>query len=323
MGITVGPGEAAALTTAVSWAFSALFFAAAARRVGAARVNLLRLALATALLSLLVIALGAAGPLPAAQAGLLALSGVVGLSLGDAAYFRALEILGPRRAALTMALAPVFAAILMVPLLDETLGAVGIAGMVLTIGGVAWVQAEPDGGSEVTGHLGRGLLLGVLGALGQAGGYVLAKAGLGAARSGSALAALAGLAPRAAAEGDSLSGVAVFPLYGTLVRMAAATAWALAGAAIPRQGVHMRAALGDRRALGFIAGGTLTGPVFGVWLSLVALAHSNTAVASTLLATSPLFVIPLVRVVHGRRASARAWIGALVAIAGVALLSMR
>jgi drug/metabolite transporter (DMT)-like permease len=315
-------GEAAALATAVSWAFTALFFAAAARRLGVPVVNLVRLLMATVLLGATVLLTGAAGSLPAGQAACLALSGVVGLALGDAAYFRALEYLGARRASLSMALAPVFTAVLMVPLLHEGLGPVGIAGMAVTIGGVAWVQAERTGNGEPHEHAGRGALFGVLGALGQAGGIVLAKVGLGAAPAQSVLASLAGLAPRVEGEA-SLAGAHVAPLFGTFLRMVVATAWVAAGALILRRPRSLRPVVEDRRGLLCTIGGTVMGPFLGVWMSLFAVSHANTAVTATILATSPVFVIPLVRVVHGEKASWRAWAGAVVAVGGVALLTLR
>ena len=316
-------GEAAALATAVFWAFTALFFAAAARRVGAPLVNLVRLVLAALFLGATVLLTGASSRPPAGQVACLALSGVVGLALGDAAYFRALEYLGARRASLSMALAPVFTAVLMVPLLGEDLGWLTAAGMGITIAGVAWVQGERPADGEERPHAGMGILFGVLGSLGQAGGYVLAKVGLGAAPEGSVLAAWAGLAPRAVEGSGTLAGEAVAPLFGTFLRMAAGVAWLGVGAAILRRPRNFRDIVEDRRALSATVAGTVFGPFLGVWMSLFAVAHANTAVASTILATSPIFVIPMVRVAHGERASWRAWAGAIVAVGGVALLSLR
>jgi drug/metabolite transporter (DMT)-like permease len=314
------PGEAAALATAISWSFTAILFTSSSRRLGTPLVNLARLVLAAAALGALVLATGAASPLPTGQAVCLALSGVCGLSLGDAAYFRSLEHLGPRRASLLMTVSPVFTAILMVPLLDEGLGLPGIVGMAVTIGGIAWVQGERTGNGEPHPHAARGVFLGVLGAVGQATGYVLAKAGLGAAPAGSALASWAGLE---AADGAATAGAPIAPLYGTFLRMAAATAFVVAGAAIVGRPRNFDDLLRDRRATLAMLGGTLLGPVIGVWMSLYALGHANTAVASTILATSPIFIIPLVHWLHGERTSWRAWTGTAVALAGVALLAFR
>jgi drug/metabolite transporter (DMT)-like permease len=69
-------------------------------------------------------------------------------------------------------------------------------------------------------------------------------------------------------------------------------------------------------------GGTVFGPVVGVTLSLAAVALANTGVAATIMATSPILVIALVRLVHGHPVTIRAVLGAAVAIAGVALLTL-
>jgi len=306
-------GEAAALATAVSWSFSAVFFSAAARRVGASPVNLIRLVAATGLLAAMVAIAGAASRPPAAQVALLALSGVVGLALGDEAWFRALRILGPRRSSLVSPLWPVFAAVAAYPLLGETIGLLDLLGMAAALGGVLWVQGGGDHAAEVQGSFPRGLLFGVLACLGQAIGYVLAKPGLGKAAPGSLLAGLAG--------GDP---VVVNPLFGTLIRMTAGTAWILVSQAVRGELGASREALGDRRGMWLTLGGTITGPVLGVWMSLVALGNTgNSAVPSTILATSPLFVIPLVRIVYGTPITVRAVVGSVVAIGGVALLTLR
>jgi drug/metabolite transporter (DMT)-like permease len=219
-----------------------------------------------------------------------------------------------------MTLAPVFAAILMVPLLGEGLGLPGIVGMAVTIGGVAWVQGERAADATRHPRAARGVLLGVLGAAGQAGGFVLAKAGLGAAPAGSALARWAGIE---AGPGAATAGEPVAALFGTFVRMAAATAFVVAGAALLRRPRNFADLGRDRRGSLAIVGGTVMGPFLGVWMSLYAVAHANTAVASTILATSPVLVIPLVRVIHGEKASARAWAGTAVALTGVGILAFR
>jgi drug/metabolite transporter (DMT)-like permease len=104
--------------------------------------------------------------------------------------------------------------------------------------------------------------------------------------------------------------------------MVAALLWLAAGAAVLRRPRNFGDLARDRRALLQTLGGTVFGPFLGVWMSLYAVSRANTAVASTILAASPVFVIPLVRVVHGERASWRAWAGAIVAVGGVALLTL-
>lgn len=313
-------GEAAALGTALAWAGASLFFGAAARRRSAAVLNVVRIVLATVVLLLAVLAAGRGWRIPPLQFVAIGLSGVLGLALGDAAYFRSLRILGPRRAMLLMSLWPPAAAVLMVPLLNERLGWAGVLGMVVTIGGVVWAQTERDDGTEIQGSAARGVLFGVLGALGQATGYLFVKAGLGAASADAWLPAALGID---AAPGAELAGEPVDALYGTLLRMAVAAAALLAASLGRFRPAGLGAALRDGRFMAQASGGVVVGTVIGVWLSLVAVSLANTAVAGAIIATSPVLVIPLMRIVHGHRATWRGWLATLVAVVGIALLTFR
>ena len=79
-------GEIAALGTACCWAFTGIFFAEAARRIGALRVNLLRLPTALVLLSGALVVTGTSfAALDSRRVGLLAASGVVGLTIATSA----------------------------------------------------------------------------------------------------------------------------------------------------------------------------------------------------------------------------------------------
>src|SRR5262245_5423665 len=108
-------GEAAALGTACCWSFATLLFTRAARRIGAFTLNLTRITLALIILSLLVLVTRGLAWAPEAESRnfiLLAVSGVVGLTLGDWAYFGAFVSVGPRVTTLFMTLAPPMSAAL-------------------------------------------------------------------------------------------------------------------------------------------------------------------------------------------------------------------
>jgi drug/metabolite transporter (DMT)-like permease len=70
-------------------------------------------------------------------------------------------------------------------------------------------------------------------------------------------------------------------------------------------------------------GATFLGPVFGVWLSLVAVRLTKTGIAATLMATTPVLVLPLLIFLQKEKVSRRAAAGALVAVAGVGVLFLR
>jgi drug/metabolite transporter (DMT)-like permease len=290
-------GEVAAVGTAICWAFTGLYFAEAARRIGALRVNLLRLPVALALLSAALLATGTTfATLDGRRLGLLAASGVVGLTIGDLALFSALVRIGPRLAALLMALAPVFATLSAALALGEVPGGRALLGMGVTLAGVGWVVLERrDGQAHPFDHRGA-IALGVLAAACQGIGLVLAKAGM------------AGEVP---------------PLAATWVRMSVATAgiWLLAVLTGRTAGLGIVPAA--RQAALPVLGGAVSGPFIGVWLSLIAARFTDVGIAATLMATTPVLIIPLVMLVEKYRPSLRAVLGAAVAIAGVALLFSR
>lgn len=284
-------GELAALAAALLWSFTTLFFTASAERIGALAMNQIRITLAVVLISIAHFALYGFVRADLIQTAYLAVSGLVGLVLGDSFYFRAMVLLGPKRTAVLMTLWPGMAALLAWLILSESVTWPMLVGMSVTLSGVAWtVGARPSNDSESKLPV-FGIVCGLMGAFGQALGMVFAKQGL---------------------RGMD------HELSGSLIRMAAAclAVWLIAG-------LRMRSiadALRNRPALGFAAAGALTGPFLGVWMSLYAAAHSSLGVASTLMATTPIFIIPQAMFFRGERPTWREILGAVVAVAGVALL---
>lgn len=290
-------GELAALGTAVCWASSSLAFSRAGRRVGTLPLNIIRLGMAFAFAALAGTCLRGQ-PLPLDATGeqwlWLGLSGFLGFFLGDLCQFRAFVELGPRLTLLLMALSPPMTAVIDWLALGQRLSPLSLAGMGLTFAGVAWVLSERTGPAASVGSAWRlrGVLLGLGGAVGQAGGLVLSKRGM------------IGYEPFAGAQVRMIVGLACFALL----------------AAAVRAGPRLRAALQDRTALRQAAVGAALGPFLGVALSLYALQTTAAGVAASLLSTSPIFIIPLAWWFEGERASLRGIVGAVVAVAGVALL---
>lgn len=68
-----------------------------------------------------------------------------------------------------------------------------------------------------------------------------------------------------------------------------------------------------------LAGATF-GPVIGVYLSLVAFQFTEVGIASTLIAMLPIFLLPISHFYFKEHITARAILGTIIAIAGVAIL---
>ncbi|MFM7442562.1 MAG: DMT family transporter, partial [Tabrizicola sp.] len=172
--------ELAALGTATCWATTGIIASDAIRALGAFHFNLIRQALVTLILAAVVTVSGTLA-LPGWEAmAVLAISGVVGILLGDTLNFAAVGRLGPRRAGAIFALNAPIAAVLGWILLGERLSAQAWAGIAVTVAGVALaILGRPAGGvhrlEQVRGGLSVGALFGLGAALGQAAGTLIAR----------------------------------------------------------------------------------------------------------------------------------------------------
>ncbi len=314
-------GPAAGIATSLLWTATSLAFTAAARRIGPTVVNATRLFLAVGLHALthqFLFATLIPGA-TASQVVLLALSGIVGLTIGDQALLVAFVDIGPRLAMLIMTTSPLFAALFGWVALGETLHGVAWLGIGLTIVGVGWVVLErPQGDTRrMMPHRLRGMILALLAAACQAGGLLLSKQGMGH-----------GWLP----EDQHLS-----PQAATLIRMFFASLGVLPILALHARRERKRRALlvelgqlenrthiGVRRTgLMFCCIGTIVGPYLGVWMSLVAADRAPLGIAQTLCSLSPIFLLPVAAVLYRERISPRAVAGALVAVAGSGLLFLQ
>ncbi len=292
-------GQLAAVVTSLCWTITSIIFTFAGQRVGALKVNRIRLAFAilwTLLMHLLL--QGQLIPLDAAPERWLwlGLSGIFGLVLGDLFLFQAFVMVGPRISTLVMALSPVLSALAAWLWLGEALRPAQVIGILLTVGGITWVVLERTSGQALITDRKRyalGVLAAFGGAAGQSIGLLMAKVGL---------------------EGGFLS------ISGLAIRMlvSAVAIWLitlLAGQA-PATLQSMR----DRRVLGLILAGSLIGPFLGVWLSIVSIQLAPVGVASTLMSLNPIFLLPFAYLLFKERVSPRAVLGTLVSMAGIALL---
>jgi drug/metabolite transporter (DMT)-like permease len=292
-------GELASLAAAATWALASVSFARAGRRLRPTALNLAKCVLGAAMLSVALLAEDGDAPRPSGQSlAWLAASAWVGLSLGDTAFFGALNRLGPRRALLFWSLVPPLTAALAWGALGEPVDLQMGAGMALTLGGVAWVVAErsPQTGEAPADHSAAtwaaGAGLGLVAAFGQALGNIWTKQG---------------------ALGLSTVEVSVIRLgFGALFLGVQAAAFRELG----DLGRLREPELSKQVGLG-----TAVGTAGGIYLMVYGLQHTYAAVAATLTSTSPLFVLPLARFVLKERISARAVAGAAAAVLGVGVLS--
>ena len=233
---------------------------------------------------------------------LLILSGLIGFVFGDLCLFQAFVIIGARISMLMMALAPPITAFIGWITLGETLSGRSWIAMILTIAGIALVVLKRADHHEEQGTLRKvkfsypiwGILLGLGGAIGQAGGLVLSKY------------AMKGYSPFASAQIRILAGISGFIILFTIYG-------------------HWKNAfrsLSNHKAMFQLSLGAFFGPFLGVSFSLISVQLTSTGIASTIMALVPVLIIPASVILFREKVTVKEVIGAILAVGGVALFFM-
>jgi drug/metabolite transporter (DMT)-like permease len=290
--ITTYKGELAALSAALIWAIASFVYVMLGKQIPPLVLNLSKCVIAIALSLLTLLLQQDFSPdIALLPLSLLLLSGAIGIGLGDTAFFESLNSLGARRSLLIEALAPPLAALLAALFLNETLGYRAWLGIFLTVGGVTWVVMERVP-VEFQGKLRpwRGIFFGLLSALAQASGAVLSRA--------------------------ALSENSVSPLWGSLIRLMAGVAILLILCSFQRQVWAEFQPLRSPRFCFILVVTSFGSTYLGIWLQQTALKFTATGIAQALIATSPLFVIPIALFMK-ERVSLRAFFGVIIALIGI------
>lgn len=293
--------ELAAVGAATCWALTGIISVGPAGHLGAPAFNRLRQLVVTCLLALYVAATGAWQQLSAENVPALLVSGFIGIFIGDTLLFATLNRLGPRRSGILFALNAPIAAMLGFMVLGETLTLQAMGGIALVVAGVALAilygrrSENAHAWEAVRGPIWLGVLLGLGAATGQAVGSIVVR-------------------PVMAAGLD--------PFVASLVRVGTAAFCLSALIALPFPAVKPKAPL----TLPVAAMTALTGVIAlgaGMTLLLFALSGGKVGIVSTLSATSPVIILPMIWLRTRQRPAAGAWAGAALVVAGMALLFVR
>ncbi|MFH1110740.1 MAG: DMT family transporter [Planctomycetota bacterium] len=317
-------GQLAGVGASLLWTVTTLFFTAAGRHLGATAVNATRISFACILLAVTHRCLqGVWIPeVPWTQAAFLGVSGIVGLTIGDQAIIAAFVEIGPRLALLVTTTSPLWAAFFGRVFLGEHLPGAAWLGLAMTIGGILCVIGERRYGSAAIprSKLVRGVLLALLAALCQSGGYLLSKMGMGHGEGGHHVDAQAATLIRMIFAAMTIVPALAAQIWVRRRSTAAIASPAHAFSRSDEGAGHMANASAWRVGMLLSLCGAVTGPYFGVWLSLIACDRAPLGVAQTLLTLSPAFILPATAIMHRERISLRSAIGALIAIGGAAAL---
>lgn len=293
-------GELVSLLTAVCWTITSLSFESAGKKVGSLAVNLIRLIFAFVFYTIyLYITRGMLLPF---DAGLerwlwLSLSGLIGFVIGDLFLFQSYVVVGARISMLVMSLTPPITALISWLMLGEVLSLMNWVGMAVTISGIALVilKREKNGNGKFNkiraAYSVTGILLAFGGALGQATGLVLSKKGMG------------DYDAFASSQIRVITGLVGFTLIFFITNR-----WPLFFNAFKHKAAMKRISLGS-----------VFGPFLGVSFSLLAIQHTQAAIAATIMAIVPVLIIPAAVFIFKEKINWKEIIGAVITVGGVML----
>ncbi len=295
------PYQIAALLAAASWACSSLVAAEPVRRIGGTRWCRIRMLWVCGMLVLWATLRNSWSSLESNDLGLLTLSGIIGIFIGDTALFVSMARIGPRRTSVLFATNTPIAAIGGVLLFNEAFTAWSFFGAVLAVVGIMLAinfgsgQVNP---SDVYEHIDGRLIIGsawaIIGAIGQALGILAAK-------------------PVLDGGADTIAVAATRVILATIVMWLLARPTDLLSDSFPKEAIqqsdHWRFAISALLAM-----------VVGMTLLLYALDNGDTGIAAILSGTTPVVILPLLWMKTRQAPKRGAWLGAGLTVVGTALL---
>ncbi len=293
------PYEIAALLAALCWTIGGLISTSAARTLGGLNFTRIRMSMVFILLALISLYTSRWTTIENHQLPALVLSGLIGILLGDTALFSAMGRLGPRRTAILFSTNAPISAVIGYFWFDERLSTLALVGCVLVMLGVVvsiryGTRADQVHHFEdIQGSLTIAVGLGLVAALSQSIGSVLAK-------------------PALESGADPVSVAAI------RTGIAAIGIWLLQ-ATVPMKLFRKKAPLTRPLFFRVLASGVI-GMGLGMTLLLYAFAVGDIGVASILSSTNPIMLLPMIWLISGERPANGAWWGALSAVGGTALI---
>jgi len=284
-------GALAALTSALLWAVAAVLFGQIGREMTAKAMNLAKGLVALVCLMIFLF------PAPFADLRqetfwMLALSGLLGICIGDTLYLLSIQRLGARLTLLIGTLIPVVTAIAAVFLFQEFMGVSAYLSLMLTVFGVSyvlWSKAEKTQQDIVWAS---GLSVAGLFVLTESSGILLTK--------------------WAVFEVDSLEATFIRQVWGVV----GLTVWGLLAKELVSDFQPLK---NNPVLLKKLLLTSFIGAFVGTWLSVLALKLTYASVAVALNSTSPIFILLISGLFLREKNPKSSIIGAIIAVMGVIL----
>ena len=300
----------AAFLTTLLFATSAVCGYRTAKQVGGVEANFWRITLATIFLTIWAFTFGHGFE---GAPGWFLLSGFFGIGIGDSAYFQALPRLGSRRTVLLVqCLTAPFAALIEFLWLGTKLNLAEILCIAVILAGVAIALAPGDHLKISPRDWKIGFGAGVFAALGGALGVVIIRKGYAAIHAD-------GLNVDSGTTGHQrvLGGIVIPTIALLFFKWRSARAHGPAFAGDTLQISRDKWA----RIWPWVLLNALAGQTLGVTCMQWALKTTQAGIVAAIIATTPIVLLPMTRIVEGEKIGFRSLLGALVAVGGVIALT--
>lgn len=289
-------GEIAALSAAMLWAGSMCIFRARGASFHPQVLNLFKSLIAMGCMGISILVIHPHWP-TWQSAGMLGLSGIIGIAVGDTALFSCLQRIGAQLTSATQCLGPPVAAVIAWYFLGEPLNSMEIIGMLVTVCAVlgSVIFARPYlkfTKTEIPApktHLWSGVLFGFLSATANATGLVIIRNEI--------------------QKTDVLSATFVRTLSSTLVLGTFCY--------LSAHRTQFRPLFKNPYRLGVAA---FSGTFLGLLLMSTAAKYTKAGVATSLLSTYPVWIIPIAALTLGERIGWRSMVCIGIAVLGVVLM---
>ena len=286
---TVIIGIAAALASAASWAFATVVFDRLSKVIPYAGITFLKGTFSIVLIAVLALFMGGLVEVNLRDVVVLALSGIIGIGIGDTLFFRSLRDLGAKVQVLYFMLGQIVTMLLSFLVLGDVLPLGQYVGaMVLLVGIiiVTWGKQEDHPNKR------SGIIIGFLSILCFSVSTIMIKMSIG--------------------EMDVVTATFYRMVFGTLSVL-------FVGVSAGRISAWVRP-LRDWRTLSLLLINVVVITLGGFLLSMLAIKLISVSLASVLSASEPVFVLLFAWLINHEASTRRELIGAAITIAGLLII---
>lgn len=286
-------GEIAALTASAIWVISSNLYDTLMKQV---KISSLELSFYRGVIALPFLGISlwltqdSLPGLSLVQWTCLILSGILGITVGDTAFFFSLKDVGVKKALLLQILTPVFGALLAFVFLQEKISTWGAIGIVLTLIGIVGVINNRTIDQEAS-NLIRGIIWGIISTASQGLGAILLK--------------------------FVLAATTISPLWSSNIRLLIGTIMVIAWLNWQKD-IQWIPQMNWSQWSGLVLAAILS-TFIGLWLHQTAFKLAPVGIASTLLNTSPMFAL-FFDVFLKKPVSLRDFVFVVIAMFGISLI---